>query len=252
MSTHIHRPSPWIGIGLIVRRELGQYLRSSSGYVIAAGILLIQGLLFNVFAIGTSSRFSTEVLEDYFYFASGTTVAAALLFSMRLIAEERQMGTLPLLSTSSLTEGQIVFAKFLSGFSFLALLICVTLYMPAMIFVNGKVAVGHIAAGYAGLLLLGAATMAIGTFGSALASSQIIAIISSLVITVVMILMWLTSRVVEGPLGEILARLALHDTHFRPFMEGTISLSNIVFYLSVTGFFLMLARYALEARKWRA
>jgi ABC-2 type transport system permease protein len=245
------RPGAVRGIAVIVRRELAQYLGTWSGYVIAAAMLLASGLFHNVFALGSTPRYSQDVLSDYFFFQSGTTIVAGILFAMRLIAEERQAGTLPLLATSPLTDGQVVLAKFLSALLALAIFLALTVHMPALVFLNGKVSVGHIFAGYLGLLLLGSASVAIGLFGSAIAATQVVAAVVAGVITVVMLLFWLTARLVDGPLGEVIAYLSLHDKHYRPFMDGTVSLANVIFYLSVTAFFLMLARNVLEARRWR-
>jgi ABC-2 type transport system permease protein len=245
------RPSAFAGISLIVRREMASYFRSTRGYVIAALILLIDGLLFNVFAIGSSARYSTDVLSDFFFFSSGVVMIASLFISMRLVAEERQSGSLPLLTTSSLSDGEIILAKFLSGYLFLAILTLATIYLPLFIFQNGKVSLGHIFAGYLGLLLVGGASMAIGTFGSAISNSQVVAVVSAAAILVVMLLQWMLARVVEGPLGDVIGYLSLHDKHFRPFMQGTISIKDIVFYVSVTVFFLLLARNSLEGRRWK-
>ena len=252
MSHSTQKPSAGRGIALIIKRELGHYFYTWSGYIIAASMLLLSGLFFNVFAVGSAARFSNDVLADCFYYLSGTTIVSGLLFSMRLIAEERQTGTLPMLTTSSLTDGQIIFAKFLSGYAFLCLYLLSTLWIPALVFANGMVSLGHIVAGYLGLALIGASTVAIGVFGSAIVRSQLVAVIVSGAITVVLLLLWMTARLVEGPLGDVVGYLALHDKHFRPFMEGTVTVSNILFYVSVTAFFLALARSGLEARRWRA
>lgn len=251
MSTRA-KPSAWSGVKLIVKRELGQYLSTWSGYVIAAAMLLLSGLLFNVFALGSSPRYSADVLSDYFFYTSGTTITAGILLSMRLIAEERSSGTLPLLTTSSLTDGQIIWAKYLSALASLALYLSLTLYMPALILYSGKISFGHVVAGYVGLLLIGSSSIAIGLFGSTVVKSQLVAAIVAGVITVVMLTLWMAARVVEGPLGDLVGYLSLHDKHFRPFMDGNISTSNIIFYLSVTAFFLMLSRNVLEGRRWRA
>ena len=141
--------------------------------------------------------------------------------------------------------------KFLSAYLFLSVLTLATLYMPALIFVNGRVSPGHIAAGYLGLLLLGAAVLAIGVFGSALARSQIAAAMSGAVILVVLLLFWLISRITEPPLDEVLAYLALWDKHFPPFMRGIVSTRGVLYYLSVTVFFLLAAIRVLESRRWR-
>lgn len=245
------KPSPLSGITLIVRRELGQYATTWIGYVIMAALLLVCGLLYNAFALGNSPKYSADVLSDYFFFTSGCTIVVSLFLSMRLIAEERDRGTLPLLATSYLTDGQLVLAKFLSAFAALSVWLAFTLYMPAMIFINGKVSVGHIAAGYIGLLLLGGVSISIGLFGSSLVKSQFAAFVIGAVITVIMLLLWMTSRVVDGVLGDFIAYLALHDKHFRPFMDGTVPTSAVVFYVSVTLLFLTLSRNVLEGRRWR-
>lgn len=244
------RPSAFGGILLIARRELGTYFGGRSGYIIGAATLLITGVLFNVHAVGTGSKYSSEVLGDFFYDTSGMVMIAAVLLSMRLLAEERQSGTLPLLLNSSLTEGEIVFAKWLSGVIFLAVLTLVTIYMPLLIFVRGKVSIGHIAAGYTGLILLGSLSAAIGTYGSALARSQLIAAIISGVLVVLMLLLWMLARRIDGPLGDIVGYASIHDKHFRPFQQGSISTKDVLFYVSTTALFLFLARNALEARRW--
>ena len=102
------------GLILVARRELGAYTNTSMGYVILAAFLLLEGLFFNAFAVGASAKASADVLGDFFYFSFGCTVAAALFFSMRLIAEERQTGTMVLLQSSPLANWQVVGGKFLS------------------------------------------------------------------------------------------------------------------------------------------
>ena len=97
---------------LIVRRELAAYARTPSGYVIAACVLLVNGLLFNTRAVGSTPRLSTEVLQQFLIDAGGTTMLAAVLFSMRLLAEERAAGTQVLLFTSPIREGEIVLVPF--------------------------------------------------------------------------------------------------------------------------------------------
>jgi ABC-2 type transport system permease protein len=161
------------------------------------------------------------------------------------------MGTMVLYATSPVKDGQIVLGKFLSAFLFLCLLTLLTLYMPLLIFVNGKVSVGHIFGGYVGLLCLGAASLAIGIFGSSLAQSQIIAAIISTAILVSLLLFWLLVNVTEPPLSGIFSYLALHNKHFFPFMKGTINTRDLIYYLTVTCFFLMVSTRVIEARRWR-
>jgi ABC-2 type transport system permease protein len=236
---------------LILRRELSAYFRSYLGYVIIAAVLLIDGLLFNAFALGTGQKKSAEVLHDFFYFSSGTTMVASVFISMRLLAEERQTGTLPLLMSAPVTDAQIVLGKFLSAFLFLAIMTGLTVYMPLLIFVNGSVSVGAIVAGYIGLLLLGAAAVSMGVFASAVAPSQILAAIISAAILVSMLIMWLLGFVTERPLNDVFSYLALWHKHYQPFQDAQVNVRDVIYYVSVCYVFLHLSTRALQARRWR-
>ncbi len=236
---------------LIMRRELGAYFRSMTGYIIAAAVLVVDGILFNAFALGGPEKRSGDVLALFFYFSSGTTMIASVFLSMRLLAEEKQTGTLVLLTSSPIRDRDIVLGKFLSGWLFISLITLATAFMPAMIMVNGKISFGHVAAGYLGLILLGGATMAIGTFGSALARTQVLAAIISGGLVVGLIIAWLLARVTEHPINRIFESLALYHRHFPPFQVGLIHLRDVVYYLALTYFALFLATRVLEARRWR-
>jgi gliding motility-associated transport system permease protein len=236
---------------LIARREIATYLRTPAGYIIVAAVLLIDGLLFNVDALGGRPKLSSDVLERFFYFSSGTTMIACVLLSMRLLAEERQTGTIVLLYTSPVREVEVVLGKYLSALAFFAGMTALTIYMPLLIFVNGKVSFGHILAGYLGLLLLGGATLSIGTFGSSLAKSQVVAAIVSAAMVVTMLLFWLVGQVADPPFDEIFAALSLHNRRFFPFQKGIVEVSHVVYYLSVTYVFLLATTKVLESRRWR-
>ena len=237
---------------LIARRELAAYLRSMSGYVIIAAALFIDGLMFNGWAMGgDQGKLSAVVLGDFFYLTSGITMIASVLLSMRLLAEERQAGTLALLYSSPVRDHEIVLGKYLSALGFLAILLVLTGFMPALILVHGKLSFGQIAAGYVGLLLLGGAALAIGTFGSALARSQVVAAIVSAVMVTALIVCWFIARVTEHPLSQIFTSLSLYSQHFPPFQQGIIHLRDVVYYLVVTYVALFAATRVLEARRWR-
>ena len=236
---------------LIMRRELGAYFRSWTGYIIAAAVLVVDGILFNAFVLGAGEQLSGAVLAQFFYISSGTTMIAGVFLSMRLLAEEKQTGTLVLLTSSPVRDREIVLGKFLSGWVFLSLVTLTTVFMPALIMVNGKISFGHVAAGYLGLLLLGSAIMALGTFGSALARTQVLAAIVTGALVVSLIIAWLLAKVTEHPLNRIFETLALYHRHFPPFQVGLIHLRDVVYYLMVTYFALFAATRVLEARRWR-
>lgn len=236
---------------LIARRELAAYFATLSGYLILAAHLLISGLLFNVFAVGNQPRLSQEVLEQFFYFSSGMAIVTGILLAMRLVAEERQTHTLVLLRTAPVSERQIVWGKFLSALGFLALTLVLSMYMPALIFVHGKVSLAQIATGYLGLLLLGASVIAIALLASAWSGSQIMAGVVGAVLVALLTIAWMVGRIVDEPLSGLMGYVALHNIHFRTFSQGTLNLRDVVYYLGVTVFFLECAVRSLESRFWR-
>jgi ABC-2 type transport system permease protein len=235
---------------LIARRELRGYFRTMTGWIIAASVLLIDGLLFNAFAMEGQRR-STEVLTRFFYFASGPTMVAAIFLAMRLLAEERQLGTLALLYASPVRDRDIVLGKFLGALAFLSAVTLATVYMPLLILVHGHISVGHLLAGYLGLLLLGAASLGLGTLGSSLARNQILAAIIGAALLVSLLLAWLLASIAEPPFSALFAAIALHNAHFPAFQAGQVHLRDVTYYLLVTWVALFATTRVLEARRWR-
>jgi ABC-2 type transport system permease protein len=236
---------------LVARRDLAGYLNSYWGYAVIAVVLLLDGLFFNAFAVGDQPKYSSKVIEDFFMWSFGMTNAAAILLTMRLVAEEKQTGTMMLIDSSPLAPWQYVGGKYISGLTMVLVMILLTLHMPALVFINGKVSYGHLFAGYLGLALAGAAIAAIGTFTSTVARSQLVAGFLSAALTVFFLLMYMVAKIADPPLKDIFAYSSSFDRHFRSFQTGKIATEDVVFYLSVVFVFLMLASRYLAARRWR-
>ena len=238
------------GILLVARRDFWAYINTVWGWAILALALLLDGLFFNVFGLTATAQYSADVLDQFVFFTSGITLAAAVLITMRLFAEERQTGTIVLLDSSPLSEGQIVFGKYLSGMAFLSLFAIATAYMPALIFVNGKVSLEQIAVGYLGILLMGSAGVAIGTWASSISRNQLLAAVISTVVSVFFVTCWMLARLLDPPVKAIVSYLAFFDKHLQPFQEGRIDTQGVFFFVSLTFAFLLLANRSLIARRW--
>jgi ABC-2 type transport system permease protein len=237
---------------LIARRELAAYFRTWLGYIIIAAVLLVQGILFNALALGSGmDRRSSDVLAQFFYTMSGVTMISSVFISMRLLAAEREVGTINLLYSSPVRDVEIVVGKYLSALGFLAIMLAASSYMPVMVLVAGKISWGHVFAGYLGLFLLGSACLAIGTFGSALTRMQILSVIVSALFVVGLLVMWFVGHKTDRPLSTIFENLALWTMHFQPFMTGVVHTRDIIYYLAVTYVGLFAATRVLEARRWR-
>lgn len=236
---------------LVAGRELHGFFSTWMGYIICAAALFIDGLLFNAYAIGKSPKLSADVLADFFFYASGISIVAGLFLAMRLLAEEKQTGTIVLFYTSPITERQLIYGKFLSALAFSLILHVLSLYMPALIFIEGKVSLGHIASGYLLLVLIGAASIAITLFASTISPNQLVAGVTGALFTVTLLVLWMVSDVVGSPLKQIFSYLAIHNQHFKPFSNGLVHTKDVIYYFSITFFFLECSVRALEARRWR-
>ena len=91
----------------------------------------------------------------------------------------------------------------------------------------------------------------IGTRGSALARNQLVAGVIAAVLIFVLFLAWQLSRVVDPPLGTVIASFSLYEKHFFPFMRGIIQLSDVVYYASVVYLALLTATRVVQRQRWQ-
>lgn len=235
----------------IYKRELFAYLRSPFSWVLAALVLLVEGILFQAFAL-PGEQLSAIVLERFFWWASGIPLIGGVLISFRLVAEERQQHSMILLNTSPVRDTEIILGKFFAALTFFAILLALSFYMPLLIKVNGKITMAQIFAGYFGLFLMGAAVLAIGLFASSLTKSQLIAAVIAAVIVLLMSILFQFAKVLTGSVKDVFQQLDLWWIHYQNgFMRGVINLKDIVYYVAVTYLFLLLGVKTLEAKRWQ-
>lgn len=238
-------------IFLIMRRELAAYLRTPLGWVIAAVLLLLDGLLFQTDAIGSEhTRKSAEVLAIFFRDAGGVALTAGLFLSMRLLAEERQVGTLNLLFSSPVRDYQIVLGKFLAALLFLSGITAATFYMPMLILVHGKITKAHLLVGYLGVLLFGATGLSIGMFASSLTRHQLVAVVIGGALSLALVVLWKLAEISDRPFDQLFSWLALWNKHFPSFMRGTINTQDVGYYVTMIYFFLFATTRVIESRRW--
>jgi ABC-2 type transport system permease protein len=128
----------------------------------------------------------------------------------------------------------------------------VSLYMPLIVKVNGKITWSQIFVGYLGLLLLGSATLAIGMFASALTKQQIVAALLGAVFTTALCLTYPLAKQLNKPVADVLEQVDLWWIHFQNgAMRGVLNLKDVVAYVASTYFFLLLAIKTMEAKRWQ-
>ena len=236
---------------IIYRRELGGYLRSPLSWVIAAVLLLAQGIFFQAWAL-RGEQLSALVLERFFFVSSFAIGVASIVLSFRLIAEERQNHSMVLLSTSPVRDYEIVLGKFFAALTFLTIMLLFSLYMPILIKVNGKISSAQIFVGYLGLFLFGAVGLAIGIFSSALTKYQFVALIVAAFLLIVLGNIFQLANKLDPPVRTVIEQADLWWVRFQSsFMRGILNLKDVIFYVGVTYFFLLLAVKTLETKRWQ-
>ena len=192
------------------------------------------------------------VLERYFFISSFAVGTAGLIFSFRLIAEERQNHSMVLLTTSPVRDFEIILGKFFAALAFLAIMLALSVYMPILIKVNGKISGAQIFVGYIGLFLFGSVSLAIGIFASALTKHQFLALVIGAVLLIVLGNVFQLANKLEAPVRPVVEQIDLWWVRFQSsFMRGILNLKDVIFYVGMTYFFLLLAVKTLEAKRWQ-
>ncbi len=233
-------------ISAIARREFQSYQTSPMAYVIAAIFLLLAGFLF----ITSPATYGETSIKGFVGPAAFLLLLLASVMTMRLIAEERKLGTLELLMTAPVRDSEVILGKFFGSLGVLGVILAATLYYPVLLTVFGDPDWGPIATGYLGLLLLGATGLAVGIFASSLTSNQIVAAVAAGGILFVLWSMDAAAPFLPEPLGEVTTRLSL-SWYFPEFLRGILDTRGVVYYLSMTALFLFLAIRSLENARWR-
>ena len=235
-------------IGIIAGREFSAYLASPMAYVVTAIFLLLTGTAFSFYLAGTG--YSDTSIKGFLDVAPILIILFAAILSMRLIAEERKLGTWEMLLTSPASDASIVLGKFLGSMALLSVMLALTLLYPIMLLLFGDPDLGPIATTYLGLFLLGAAALAVGIFASSLTSNQIVAAAIS---TAILCALWFSgaaANLLPEQERAAIAQLSLLG-QMTSFARGIVDSRGVILYLSVVIVFLYLAIRSVEAGRWR-
>jgi len=229
-------------------KEFRSFFSSPVAYIFIISFLLVTTWLFfrTFFLMNQSS------LRAFFSFLPWVFLFLAPAITMRSWAEEKKLGTIEMLMTLPVRDYEIVLGKFLSGFVFLVVALCLTFPLPVTVIALGYPDPGPIWGGYLGSFLLGGAYLSVGLFASSLTENQIVAFILAIVICFVLLIVGENFVLLNMPntLVSVFSYLGL-GAHFESIGRGVIDSRDIVYYLSVIGFFLYLNQLSIESRKWK-
>ena len=172
------------------------------------------------------------------------------MITMRMYAEEKRSGTIELLLTSPLTDGQIIAGKFLGALALYAATLAVTLVYMGVLFVYGNPEWKPVVTAYLGLVLMGGCFISVGMLISSLTRNQIVAgMVTFGVFIVLWVIDWIGSFL--GPSAEKIVSYLSITGHFEDFAKGVIDTSHLVYYVSFITFGLFLTAKSVGSERWR-
>ncbi len=238
-------------IAAIAMKDLYTYFVSPVAYFVFFIFTAVTGILFTVIFVSVvrSQDQSNVVMEALFGPMSVILLFFTPALTMKLFAEERKTGTIELMSTSPVTDTEMVFGKFVASLVMTFTMLLLTLLFPTLIAAFGEIDTGSIASGYLGLILLASTFLSIGLLISSMSKNQIVAALTSFGI---LLALWIIGSLsnLAGQFGEFFVYLSLIE-HFQDFARGVVGVKHVVYFLSFTTVCLFATVKSVESSKWR-
>ena len=247
----------------IARRELRGYLHAPFSYVVSAAFLFISGvfwaLVLDSYAqlAGQAEMYGMEdfgllqgVIQPFVSTLGLLLVLFMPVVTMRVLSEEQGGGAMALLLSSPVSSAQVVIGKWLGLWAFFGGLLGVgLLYVPATLFFFGDPPLASLLTAALGVALLTGLGSALGVMAASLSSSQILAaVVSWATLMGLWILSFLASSdSVLQPVGQMVGLMV----HLEPFGEGLVRSNDLVWFGTLTAFFLFVAQQRVESHRWR-
>jgi len=240
--------SPLSNTLAIAGREFRAYFNSPMGYIIIGLFTGVLGILF--FFLFGFLVLRRATLQPMFTAISWLMPLLCAAVSMRTFSEEWRTGTIELLITMPVRDGEVVLGKFLGALGLIAATFMATLIYPIVVSTMGDLDFGPVYGGYLGLLLGSGAYVALGMLVSINTRDQIVAFFITFFVSLLLFIMnkgliFLPVKVV--PILEYFC----FDYHFQSIARGVVDSRNVIFFLSFTTACLLATVITLNGRRWR-
>jgi ABC-2 type transport system permease protein len=227
----------------IFKKEFRTYFVSPIAYIVISIFLIVTGWFF----FSTFFLINQASLRNFFGLLPIIFAFVIPAVTMRLFAEEFNVGTYEILLTMPVTFREVVLGKFLASVAFVAAMLLPTLAYPVTVSFLGDLDWGPVIGGYVGAILLGAAFSAVGLFASSLTRNQIVAFIIGVAICFALVLIDKILFFLPAPLVGVLEYLGA-DFHFENISKGILDSRDILYFLSVTFVGLYATHLAMEEK----
>ncbi|MDP2339561.1 MAG: Gldg family protein [Deltaproteobacteria bacterium] len=234
----------------IARREFGVAFSSPLAYIVVGVFLLVCGIKF--FFFPGVFLFQRASYRTFFDWMPAFLAVLAPALTMRLLAEEKKTGTLELLMTLPVRDHEIAIGKWLAATGVIAVGLA---FSVVNAFAIAPLAApdqgfdwGPVAGGYVGTLLLASAFVAVGLFFSSVTKNQVIAFVLATVACAVNLMLSFAIVILPESIGEVCQYLSAYY-HFESLGRGVIDWRDVIFFVSVTGGFLLLTTGMLTGNR---
>lgn len=241
-------------IVIILRRELASLFGSPLAWILVAAFAVLGGWFFysdlTWYVLFGGANLQLGLWRYVFLDLRMVTMVVLPLLTMRLIAEERKLGTLELLWSLPVRDHEVLLGKFLAAMVVYAVMLLVTLPGPVVLHLLHPFAWQSVAGGYLGLALLGAVFVSLGLATSAATENQVV---SAMLTYAAAMLFWFgawNEAALPEALAPVLSAFSLFD-RFYGFAQGVIDTRDVAYLIGLTILFLQLGLVALGTRSWR-
>jgi ABC-2 type transport system permease protein len=241
----------------IFRKEISGFFSSLMGYIVIIVFLLVNSLFMwvlpgelNILESGYAG------LDTLFFLSPWVFLFLVPAVTMRMIAEEKRLGTIELLYSKPVTEREIVWGKYLASVSLvlLSLLPCLVYYISVYLLgeTPGNLDRGGTWGAFIGLFFLAAIYASAGIFASSLTDNQVIAFIFAVLICFVLFMGFDSFAYLPGlkKLDQFVIGLGINE-HYKSMSRGVIDIRDVIYFIAVSVILNEATRLVLLSRKWR-
>ncbi len=230
----------------IFKREFRSYFTGGIGWAYCAVFAFVMNFLYNTMCV---QQYKSNFTEIFVWMLPALTLLIPLM-TMRIWSEEKKQKTDQLLLTAPVTIDEIVLGKFFAAFCIFLISLSLTLVYPLLSALYGTPEVAITVGNYVAITLAAAAYIAISQFMSSLTESQIIsALLSVATLSVFLLLDVIFTSTSIDIVSSVCAFLSI-IVRYVDFSQGIFSLSDVVYFISLTVVFLFLTSRVIEKRRW--
>ncbi|MCE5208157.1 MAG: Gldg family protein [Chloroflexi bacterium] len=233
----------------ITRKELEGYFGSPLAIIFLGTFLAV--VLFTFFTVEKFFARGIADVRPMFQWLPILLIFLLAALTMRQWSDEKRSGSIEILLTMPVSRFQLVMGKFLAVMAFIGLALLLTLPIPITVSRLGNLDWGPVAGGYLAAFLMAGAYAAIGLFISSRTDNQIVALISTMIVGGLFYLVGTRSVTdfFNGSLSNLFWAIGT-GSRFESIERGVIDLRDLVYYLSLTGIFLLLNTLSLDMPRW--